>query len=209
MHIIGLNFLKRIITRKMFFLLIPLLILAESTLYFAIKDRRVSRQLKDQTTNYEKFNKETLELRNAYVKIQEDFKNLKGEHDKLKNDYGALSADRDNLLVEVKKRFADSERLGELAAQLAQLKKEKDTADKEKLEVLNNDNNLKAKIKELQAVRDQLVKEREQLRVSLDEAKTQAGTRAVELENAKLSEDNKNLARQLKEAEAQIAKLKK
>ncbi|MBU2102373.1 MAG: tetratricopeptide repeat protein [Candidatus Omnitrophota bacterium] len=174
------GFLKIIINRNVIFFVVPLAAALMAASYFALKAHTYSARLRAQGGTYEKFNKENVELRDAYVTIKNDY-------EKIKKDYDNISADRDNLLIQIKKNVADVNRLAELEAATGEFTKEKDGLESEKLALLNQNADLKEKIDKLQGVYKQALDARDALSEELVRAKDASGKMVLEQQNAELT----------------------
>jgi chromosome segregation ATPase len=172
--------LKMLTDRRVIFFVIPMTIAIMSASYFALKAYKYSLRLRSEGGAYEKFNKENIELRDAYVA-------MKNEYEKIKKDYDNISADRDNLLIQIKKNVADTNRLGELEAGVNQFTKDKEELEREKLALLDRNADLKDKLDKLQDVYKQAVSARDALERELTQAKDASGRAVLEQQIADLS----------------------
>lgn len=184
---ISIELLRKLINRKTLLVIIPMLILVESSVYFGIKTHKLSLELKKRGGDYEKFNKECITLRDAHVKTQNDYA-------KLQKDFEAISMDRENLLIQMKKNVADQNRLADIEASYEQLKNDNISRIAEIQTLTKQNTALKEQVKALGTIKKQLLKEKEQLQDALVKEKANSGIAGLEQQNASLTAHVKQLS---------------
>lgn len=134
-----------------------LIVLAGFNIFFFLRlSRAPASKIKYVKSDCEKPGKENLEFKDKYAKLQKE--------------YDALSADRDNVLFQTKSLLSQKEKAGEAEAAFEKMKKENETAAKEKkeaqdktLEFQGEIGVLRNKIEELIADNGRTINEKKQL----------------------------------------------
>jgi tetratricopeptide (TPR) repeat protein len=182
-------------------LIVILIIFALVGIFFVIRADRLSSQLKNQKSSCEKIDKENLEIKNNYNKVKE-------ENARLQLDLQKAIQEKDNVAGQVRGLLADRQLARELEGSLAKNKKDMEALTQEKQELLERSLIFKGKIKDLETIQKQLVKEREQLKQDVARERDKSGIKSLERENASLKKENSDLAANLGRIRSEADKLK-
>lgn len=182
-------------------LIIILIIFALFGIFFVIRADKLSAQLKSQKSNYEKIDKENLENKNNYNKVKED-------NAKLQLELQRVAQEKDAAAAQVRNLLPDRQRVHELEDSLAKIKKDTEALTQEKQELLDRSLLLKGKVKDLETIQKQLIKEREQLKQDVVREMDKSGIKSLERENASLKKENSDLASNLGRIRSEADKLK-
>jgi len=195
------NPIKNLVNKKMPFFIVSLLVLGAIVIYFGLKSKRASLELKSEKANYEQTRRENLGLKDNYAKI-------KNNYDKLQKEHQALTLDRNNLYAQAKILPAERERARLLEVSLEKGKKDTELTEKQKQEILEKNLSLKEQIKDLQIIQKQLIKEKEQLLETLEKEREKSGIKRLEEQAVSLKKENTDLNNSLKIAQSELGKLK-
>ena len=184
------------------------LLFVGSSLVLVVRGHALQQQLKTSKGDILTLSKESSQFKSAFEKAQKELAKVTGELD-------VASADRDRLNVQVKNLLAEKDKAREMEASLEKLKLDKEVAEKDRelllkegqdqatqLDVLRNARN------DLEAIKQQLIKEKEQLQETLDLERRKSGIKKFEDEKTAAKKESATLAKDLKDAQSQIKALK-
>lgn len=176
------NLIKNSGSFKKLLLITPLLfivILGVINTHYISKSSRLSRELDDQKTDYDKFSKANAELKNSYTKLQNDYV-------RLKNDLEAVNLERDNARAQARELLKDRDRVKELEQSLEGTKKDLEEVKKEKQDLIDRSVELQGQVNDLETTQKQLVAEKEQLAQTLEAERDKSGIKRIQDANASL-----------------------
>jgi len=193
--------------KKKLYVVMPIIIVFLCAVVLGFLNYRLNLAVKNQKANFEKINKEGLDLKVKLDKIIADYA-------KAQKDLEFSAAERDKLNVQIKGLLVDRDRARELETILESAKKQnesllkdKDNLGKTKQETIEESLVLREKIKELETIKKQLLTEKEQLGQSLEEARKKIGYSKLEQDNLFLKKENSQLVSSLNQRVSEIAKL--
>ncbi len=182
-------------------LIIILIIFAVVGIFFGIKADKLSSQLKSEKSGWEKIDKESLEIKNNSNKLKED-------NAKLQLELQRVAQEKDAAAAQVRGLLPDRQRVHELEDSLAKIKKDMDALTQEKQEFFERSLLLKGKVKDLETIQKQSIKEREQLKQDITKERDKSGIKSLERENNSLKKENNDLASTLGRIRSENDKLK-
>ncbi|MDD5255234.1 MAG: tetratricopeptide repeat protein [Candidatus Omnitrophica bacterium] len=151
----------------------------------------------------------------AGAELDNALRKVKTEYTDLQKKLEEITAQRQQLDVQVKGLLSDRDLARKLEGERETLKadkeivqKQKEAAEKARLELDAQIAALKDKIRGLETVQVQLYKEKEQVAASLTELRDKTGVKKLEDENAALKKENGALSKSLNQAQSELEKLK-
>lgn len=178
---------------------------AGTGVYFALKSKRLSLELKDvlgkQDARMREDSKVQLDLKNNYARIQNDYLTLQQSIEGLKNH-------RDKLVGQVRALLGEKERARKLGTQLGQTEKDMQALAQEKQDFLDQTLSLRAEIQDLGAIQKQLIAEKNQLEDTLTKERDKTGIKKLEQENLSLRKDNSELTARIRQYQDENMQIK-
>lgn len=162
---------------------------------------RLNRDLGAQKSDYEKSDRANAELKNSLNKAQQDLA-------KLQRDHAVMLGERDELLVQVKGLLLDRNLARELEGTVEKSKQLIQSLEEENQVLRSGEQGLTDEVKELETIKRQLLAEKEQLAVQIEELKTKSAVQRLERENAEYRKQNVELISNLKKASDETNRLR-
>jgi chromosome segregation ATPase len=174
-------------------------------IYCALSYTVIFSKLRSQKSDYSKVSGEYEQLLAANAGLQKKLDNLQRDYNTLQGDYKNISLDRDNLFAQAKSLLGERNKVKDLQAQLDKAKNQIDQMElerlgilKEKQAVINQNLDLKDAVKNLEAVRQKTIKEKEQLLEAYNRERDASYAKKLEDEKLQLQREKDALAANLK-----------
>jgi chromosome segregation ATPase len=193
------SIIKKIIL--VIFIIVVAVVIAGINRNFSSKLSKISSQFENTKSDYAKLAKENQDLKAENSRLQGDFA-------RIEKDFKASVADRENMLFQIKSLLPEKERIPELEASIENLKKQIETLQKEKQGITDNNLMFREKYKNLEAFKNQLLKEKAQLLETLERERAKSFIPKLEQDKLALQKENNDLNNKLKLSQADYVALK-
>lgn len=185
----------------MFLVIMLTLLLIVTSGYLAYTQYTSLKKIHAIQSNQDKLALKSVDIKNAYTKLQKEFKDLETA-------YGAVVSDRQNLINQAKNIISEKNRAQELEGELARAKSEIEAFKGEKEKLSAENFSFRQTIKHLESIRAKTLSEKEELMNMLAAERDQSAARQLMLEKARLEKENADMAGLLKQAQAEVLKIK-
>jgi len=200
--------IKKLPNKKFFFFFLFFAILIAGGLYFRSRAEVFTSQLNKQKTDAEKLNREKAELKKKSDLISAEYSKLQQNYAALRSENERLSVDRDNLMRRIKELLGESNLARTLEVKFEQANNDLEILRKENQEIIEQNLALKEKVEDLDAVKSELINEKQKLSGQLEQEREKSGIVKLREENVFLKNENLGLNSRIKQSESELANLK-
>ena len=200
--------IKKLPNKKFFFFFLFFVILATGSLYFRSRAELFTSQLNKQKTDAGRLDREKAELKKKCDLINAEYSKLQQDYTALRSENVKIAADRDNLVRRAKDLLGDSNLARTLEVKFEQANNDLEILRKENQEIIEQNLALKEEVKDLDAIKDELIKEKQKLSQQLEQEREKSGIAKLREENVFLKNENAGLNSRLKQSESESANLK-